>query len=188
MVAFLISGNADRPGRVFARGQAYADYNDMMSLTEDIVRACAREACGTMQARPPHTHTARWILALVRVESTAQHISVGSSMQVKYQDKVIDVESPFRRATMHELVEQATGVGPPPCPCHLRSHCCENIVQWHQAQDFGRSDSFVGVQGFRLKDLTSSVPGRRGCRPLMLPSHRRESNMQLPAPQASDTS
>jgi len=30
--------------------QAYADYQDMMNLTEALARACAQAVCGTLQA------------------------------------------------------------------------------------------------------------------------------------------
>lgn len=58
--------------------QAYADYNDMMELTEKLIRACAQAVCG-------------------------QNI-------VMYQDMEIDFKKPFRRATMHDLVKEASDV------------------------------------------------------------------------------
>lgn len=63
--------------------QAYADYTDMMALTEDLVRACAAEVAGTLQ--------------------------------LTYQGMQLDLEPPFRRATMHELVQEATGAPLRPC-------------------------------------------------------------------------
>ncbi|KAI8474152.1 MAG: hypothetical protein J3K34DRAFT_456975 [Monoraphidium minutum] len=56
---------------------AYADYNDMMDLTEGVIRACAQAVCGTTE--------------------------------VPYQGLTIDLGSPFRRATMNDLVKDATG-------------------------------------------------------------------------------
>jgi len=57
--------------------QAYADYNDMMDLTEEVVRACAKEVC--------------------------------NSLEVTYQGVTLDLGTPFRRVTMHQLVNEATG-------------------------------------------------------------------------------
>jgi lysyl-tRNA synthetase class 2 len=58
--------------------QAYADYFDMMTLTEDLISYVAREVLGTTK--------------------------------ITYQEKEIDLTPPWRRATMHELVQKATGL------------------------------------------------------------------------------
>ncbi len=58
--------------------QAYADYSDMMALTEDLISYVAREVLGTTK--------------------------------IIYQGKEIDLTPPWRRATMHELVQKATGL------------------------------------------------------------------------------
>jgi lysyl-tRNA synthetase class 2 len=58
--------------------QAFADYYDMMRLTEELIAACALAACGT----------------------TA----------ITYQGSSIDLAPPWRRATMHDLVQEATGL------------------------------------------------------------------------------
>lgn len=58
--------------------QAYADYNDMMALTENLISDVAQSVLGTTK--------------------------------VVYQDAAIDLTPPWRRITMHEAVEQATGV------------------------------------------------------------------------------
>ncbi|MCT0210400.1 MULTISPECIES: lysine--tRNA ligase [Synechococcales] len=58
--------------------QAYADYTDMMALTEQMIADVTEQVCGT----------------------TA----------LMYQGVAIDLTPPWRRATMHELVEQATGL------------------------------------------------------------------------------
>ncbi len=58
--------------------QAYADYSDMMALTEDLISYVAREVLGTTK--------------------------------ITYQGKEIDLTPPWRRATMHELVQKATGL------------------------------------------------------------------------------
>ncbi|CAG9461234.1 unnamed protein product [Pedinophyceae sp. YPF-701] len=58
--------------------QAYADYNDMMDLTEDLIRDAAQSVCG--------------------------------GHKVTYDGVEIDLEGPFRRASMHDLVQEATGL------------------------------------------------------------------------------
>ncbi|NWF61280.1 MAG: lysine--tRNA ligase [Fischerella sp.] len=58
--------------------QAYADYNDMMALTEGIITTVAQEVLGTLH--------------------------------VTYQDQVIDLTPPWRRATMHDLVMEYAGL------------------------------------------------------------------------------
>ncbi|MDR0470075.1 MAG: lysine--tRNA ligase [Peptococcaceae bacterium] len=57
--------------------QAYADYHDIMDLTEDLIRAVC-----------------------LKVKGTAR---------LHYQGNDIDLESPWRRATMAELVKEYTG-------------------------------------------------------------------------------
>jgi len=58
--------------------QAFADYHDMMALTEELIAAAATQVCG----------------------GTA----------ITYQGVEVDLTPPWRRATMHELVQQATGL------------------------------------------------------------------------------
>ncbi len=58
--------------------QAFADYTDMMALTEQLIAAVSREVCG--------------------------------STTLSYQGQAVDLTPPWRRATMHELVEAATGL------------------------------------------------------------------------------
>ena len=58
--------------------QAYADYNDMMALTENIIINAAQEVLGTLK--------------------------------INYQGQEIDLSTPWRRITMHELVLEKTGV------------------------------------------------------------------------------
>lgn len=58
--------------------QAYADYNDMMALTENLISTVAQEVIGTNK--------------------------------INYQGTEIDLTPPWRRVTMHEVVEEATGV------------------------------------------------------------------------------
>ena len=58
--------------------QAYADYNDMMVLTEALITTAATEVLGTTE--------------------------------IEYQGTPISLTSPWKRVTMHEAVEAATGV------------------------------------------------------------------------------
>ncbi len=64
--------------------QAFADYHDMMGLTETLIANAAQVACGTTQ--------------------------------ITYQGIPMDLTPPWRRATMHELVEAATGIQFPTTP------------------------------------------------------------------------
>ena len=58
--------------------QAYADYDDMMVLTENLISAVTQEVVGTTK--------------------------------VAYQGTEIDLTPPWRRVTMHEIVEETTGI------------------------------------------------------------------------------
>jgi len=58
--------------------QAYADYHDMMALTEELIAACCQAVCGTTV--------------------------------IEYQGVPVDLTPPWTRATMHELVQKATGL------------------------------------------------------------------------------
>ena len=58
--------------------QAYADYNDMMNLTEAIITTVAQEVLGTLK--------------------------------IAYQGEEIDLTPPWRRVTMHEVVQEKTGI------------------------------------------------------------------------------
>ena len=58
--------------------QAYADYNDMIELTEAMLAAVCEQVCG--------------------------------ATKITYQGTELDLTPPWRRATMHELVQDATGL------------------------------------------------------------------------------
>lgn len=58
--------------------QAYADYHDMMTLTEALVTYAAQEVLGTLK--------------------------------INYQGQEVNLTAPWRRVTMHELVQEKTGI------------------------------------------------------------------------------
>jgi lysyl-tRNA synthetase class 2 len=58
--------------------QAFADYHDMMALTEQLITTAAEQVCG--------------------------------GTVITYQGVEVDLTPPWRRATMHDLVQQATGL------------------------------------------------------------------------------
>ncbi len=58
--------------------QAYADYFDMMALTENLIATVAQEVLGTLQ--------------------------------ITYQGEAVDLTPPWRRVTMHDLVQEKTGL------------------------------------------------------------------------------
>ncbi|NJM17402.1 MAG: lysine--tRNA ligase [Richelia sp. SM1_7_0] len=58
--------------------QAYADYNDMMDLTEGIITTVSEEVIGTLK--------------------------------INYQGTEVDLTPPWKRATMHDLVKEYSGV------------------------------------------------------------------------------
>ena len=58
--------------------QAYADYNDMMELTQAIITTAAEEVLGTLK--------------------------------INYQEEEIDLSTPWRRVTMHDIVKEKSGL------------------------------------------------------------------------------
>lgn len=58
--------------------QAYADYHDMMALTENLISAVTLEVLGTLK--------------------------------ISYQGQTIDLTTPWPRITMHQLVQEKTGL------------------------------------------------------------------------------
>jgi lysyl-tRNA synthetase class 2 len=58
--------------------QAYADYNDIMQLTENLITTVTQDVLGTLQ--------------------------------ITYQEQSVDLTPPWRRVTMHELVQEKTGL------------------------------------------------------------------------------
>ncbi len=58
--------------------QAFADYVDMMDLTEKLIASVCKQICG--------------------------------ATKINYQDNLLDLTPPWRRCSMHELVEQETGL------------------------------------------------------------------------------
>ena len=57
--------------------QAYADYDEIMDLTEELVEAASLKVLG--------------------------------STEIEYQGQPLNLSRPFRRASMHDLVKDATG-------------------------------------------------------------------------------
>ncbi|MGC1247603.1 MAG: lysine--tRNA ligase, partial [Spirulinaceae cyanobacterium] len=58
--------------------QAYADYNDMMELTEDLICTVAQEVLGTLE--------------------------------ISYQGTTVNLQKPWQRVTMQDLVKEKTGL------------------------------------------------------------------------------
>ena len=58
--------------------QAYADYHDMMTLSENLIATVAQEVLGTLE--------------------------------IDYQGEAINLTPPWRRVTMHQLVQEQTGI------------------------------------------------------------------------------
>ena len=58
--------------------QAYADYHDIMALTEELITTVAQEVLGTLE--------------------------------INYQGEQINLSTPWRQVTMHELVQEHTGL------------------------------------------------------------------------------
>jgi lysyl-tRNA synthetase, class II len=71
--------------------EAYADYTDMMTLTEQIVAHVAAVATGPRPDPPPQA-------------------AEGKSIKIGYGGTDIDLTPPWPRRTMAELVREATGV------------------------------------------------------------------------------
>ncbi len=86
--------------------QAYADYTDLMQLTEAMIATVAQEVLGTLQ--------------------------------ITYQGTAIDLTPPWRRVTMHELVQEQTGV---------------DLSQFISLEEAKQAASTAGVQG--LADCSS---------------------------------
>jgi lysyl-tRNA synthetase class 2 len=93
--------------------QAYADYEDMMDLTEHLVRECARAVREADEQERDEAERRRQRgqeggeAATDASSSTPSQLPAGV---VDYQGVQIDLYKPFRRATMAELVRDATGV------------------------------------------------------------------------------
>lgn len=60
------------------------------------------------------------MMALTEDLIRACALEVAGTLQLTYQGLQLDLEQPFRRATMHELVQEATGALM--CPVHMPTH------------------------------------------------------------------
>ncbi|MBD2576940.1 lysine--tRNA ligase [Oscillatoria sp. FACHB-1406] len=87
--------------------QAYADYSDMMALTEQLIVTAAQEVLG--------------------------------ALKVEYQGEEIDLTPPWRRATMHELVQEATG------------------LDFEQFADFAAAKTAVKEAGVEISDDCQTI-------------------------------
>lgn len=100
--------------------QAYADYNEMMTLTETLIRECA--------------------------------LAVHGTAKINYQGLEIDLEKPFRRGTMNDLVLEATGVD------FLNNFSTDNLAAAKQAalqQLFSRTGLDNGAEHSKVRSATS---------------------------------
>lgn len=80
--------------------QAYADYQDIMQLTENLITTVAMEVLGTLQ--------------------------------ITYQGQEIDLKTPWRRVTMHDLVQEKTGL---------------DFIQFNTLEEAKAAAEKVGIQG-----------------------------------------
>jgi len=74
--------------------QAYADYHDMMALTEDLVKTIARSVLGNLN----HGH--------------GGGDSAGDISSIEYQGETLDLQAPFQKHSMSDIVRTRTGVDP----------------------------------------------------------------------------
>ena len=82
---------------------------------------------------------------------------VAGTLQLTYQGMQLDLEQPFRRATMHELVQEATGaplrlVHNECKPCRVPSRACT----WTRAS-LPAKEPCCGIPLMRHDDLPSSL-------------------------------
>ncbi len=87
--------------------QAYADYNDMMELTEQIITTAAQEVLGTLT--------------------------------ITYQQEKIDLSTPWRRVTMHDIVKEKSG------------------LDFEQFQDFEIAKNAVKTAGLEVADTCQTL-------------------------------
>ncbi|HEY9673784.1 MAG TPA: lysine--tRNA ligase [Waterburya sp.] len=80
--------------------QAYADYQDMMELTENLITTVAQDVLGTLQ--------------------------------ITYQGQTIDLSKPWPRITMHQLVQEKTGL---------------DFTQFHTLEDAKAAARKIGIEG-----------------------------------------
>lgn len=90
--------------------QAYADYQDMMALTEALITTAAQEVLGTLK--------------------------------ITYQGEAIDLTPPWRRVTMHELVQEKTGL---------------DFTQFQTLEDAKAAATQVGIHGLDDCDAIGKV-------------------------------
>ena len=115
--------------------QAYADYNDMMRLTEELVEALALTLLGTTT--------------------------------ITYQQHTIELKAPWRRATMAELVQEATGVDFMALPSVEAAHqaaatlgiSVKSSAKWGEVLEavFGETVEKTLIQPTHVTDLPKDI-------------------------------
>lgn len=82
--------------------QAYADYHEMMQLTEDLIRKSAKEVFKVTRMADKGSEGG---------EDTNRDLDEMLS-HVEYQGTVLNLRDPFKRVSMTEIVKEKTGVDP----------------------------------------------------------------------------
>ena len=98
--------------------QAYTDYNGMMELTENMFRHVAKEVTGSAVIRVPVAENSMEMKMItesghadaLKVEETTRKNADGEEITDRQSYIEIDMDKPFARKTMLELIEEATGV------------------------------------------------------------------------------
>ncbi|MBQ6733946.1 MAG: lysine--tRNA ligase [Lachnospiraceae bacterium] len=98
--------------------QAYTDYNGMMRLTEDMYRHVAKEVTGSAVIRVPVAENSMEMKMITEAgaegdlvyEEITRKNAEGEEITERQAYIAIDMEKPFARKTMLELIEEATGV------------------------------------------------------------------------------
>ena len=97
--------------------QAYTDYHGMMELTEDMYRHVAREVTGSAVIRVPVADNSMEMKMILegapdslKYEETTRTTADGETVTERSAYVEIDMEQPFARKTMLELIREACGV------------------------------------------------------------------------------
>ena len=98
--------------------QAYTDYNGMMELTENLFRHVAKEVTGSAVIRVPVAENSMEMKMItesgmadsLKYEEETRKNAEGEEITERKAFIEIDMEKPFARKTMLELIKEATGV------------------------------------------------------------------------------